>query len=278
MAKLMPKLAEVRDHAAVVDWIERAIALFERDELETSDTATGSSDVPVGSLVLWAREPSAVVVTLTGPSAPAGYSAVASSEFNATYQAWKAFDGDGSTTTSLWASAAEALPATLTYTMPAPVEYVGFYMVFSADPSSPSSQSPRNFEVHGSDDGFATHDVILSVTDALAWTTAEGRNFSFTTTGPYTSYRWVFTLNHGAVAPNAAIAIQEIVLLTSTLPIPDGWLLCDGSAVPIADYSDLFGVIGTQWNDGFEFPGNFRLPDATQVVDGVTVDFLIRAT
>lgn len=44
---------------------------------------------------------------------------------------------------------------------------------------------------------------------------------------------------------------------------PKGWLLCDGSEVPKAVYSDLFQVIGTAWGVGTGLDGaeNFRIPD-----------------
>ncbi len=43
--------------------------------------------------------------------------------------------------------------------------------------------------------------------------------------------------------------------------IPDGWLLCDGSAVSRTTYSALFAVIGTTWGVG-DGSTTFNLPDA----------------
>ncbi len=34
---------------------------------------------------------------------------------------------------------------------------------------------------------------------------------------------------------------------------PDGWLLCDGSAVSTTTYSNLYSVIGTTMEVGFKF-------------------------
>ncbi|MAL42154.1 MAG: hypothetical protein CMO04_20025 [Thalassospira sp.] len=41
---------------------------------------------------------------------------------------------------------------------------------------------------------------------------------------------------------------------------PEGWLVCDGSAISRTDYADLFAAIGTLWGDGDEV-STFNLPD-----------------
>jgi len=41
---------------------------------------------------------------------------------------------------------------------------------------------------------------------------------------------------------------------------PEGWLVCDGSAVSRTDYADLFAAIGTVWGDGDQI-STFNLPD-----------------
>ena len=43
--------------------------------------------------------------------------------------------------------------------------------------------------------------------------------------------------------------------------IPDGWLLCDGSAISRTDYADLFAVIGTKWGEG-DGSTTFNLPNS----------------
>lgn len=42
--------------------------------------------------------------------------------------------------------------------------------------------------------------------------------------------------------------------------LPEGWLLCDGSAVSRTDYSELFAVIGTLYGEG-DGSTTFNLPD-----------------
>jgi microcystin-dependent protein len=43
--------------------------------------------------------------------------------------------------------------------------------------------------------------------------------------------------------------------------IPQGYLLCDGSAVLASDYPALYGIIGTQYGTGGGCAGSFNLPD-----------------
>ena len=43
--------------------------------------------------------------------------------------------------------------------------------------------------------------------------------------------------------------------------IPDGWLLCDGSAVSRTLYAKLFAVIGTKWGEG-DGSTTFNLPNS----------------
>ncbi len=42
--------------------------------------------------------------------------------------------------------------------------------------------------------------------------------------------------------------------------VPDGWMLCDGTAVSRSTYSDLFDVISTSWGNG-DTSTTFNLPD-----------------
>ncbi|MCK2166418.1 tail fiber protein [Thalassospira xiamenensis] len=41
---------------------------------------------------------------------------------------------------------------------------------------------------------------------------------------------------------------------------PEGWLVCDGSAVSRTDYADLYAAIGTVWGHGDQI-ATFNLPD-----------------
>lgn len=59
---------------------------------------------------------------------------------------------------------------------------------------------------------------------------------------------------------------------------PDGWLLCDGSAVSRSTYSDLFEVIGTTYGDG-DGSTTFNVPDLSgRVVIGVSESHALGST
>lgn len=59
---------------------------------------------------------------------------------------------------------------------------------------------------------------------------------------------------------------------------PDGWLLCDGSAVSRDTYSDLFDAIGTIYGDG-DGSTTFNLPDLSgRVVIGVSNSHALGST
>ncbi len=54
----------------------------------------------------------------------------------------------------------------------------------------------------------------------------------------------------------------EIGVITAfAMPTPpEGWLVCDGSAVSRTDYADLYAAIGTVWGHGDQI-ATFNLPD-----------------
>lgn len=62
------------------------------------------------------------------------------------------------------------------------------------------------------------------------------------------------------VVNNAITPIGSVTMFAGSVA-PTGWLLCDGSVVAQATYSNLFAVIGSTFNTGGEGAGNFRLPD-----------------
>lgn len=47
---------------------------------------------------------------------------------------------------------------------------------------------------------------------------------------------------------------------------PNGWRVCNGALLVIADYPDLYAVIGTSFNTGGEPAGQFRIPTIAQRV------------
>lgn len=58
---------------------------------------------------------------------------------------------------------------------------------------------------------------------------------------------------------------------------PDGWLLCDGSAVSRTDYADLFSVIGTTYGDG-DGSTTFNVPNLTdKFIEGSSTAGTVKA-
>jgi microcystin-dependent protein len=63
----------------------------------------------------------------------------------------------------------------------------------------------------------------------------------------------------------------SILAYASNGALPDGYLLCDGSAVSRTTYADLFDAIGTTWGSG-NGSTTFNLPDLTdKFIEGSTV-------
>lgn len=65
-------------------------------------------------------------------------------------------------------------------------------------------------------------------------------------------------LKDGINVINPAGVVQAFAGTT----VPDGWLLCDGSAVSRTTYADLYAVIGDTYGDG-DGSTTFNLPDLT---------------
>ena len=64
------------------------------------------------------------------------------------------------------------------------------------------------------------------------------------------------------VTPPPVDAETAVIVYTAEATAPDGWLLCDGSAVSRTTYADLFGAIGTTFGVG-DGSTTFNLPDAS---------------
>ncbi len=66
----------------------------------------------------------------------------------------------------------------------------------------------------------------------------------------------------GSGGGNTVVIGSEIGTVSAfAMPTPpEGWLVCDGSAVSRAEYADLFATVGTVWGAGDEV-STFNLPD-----------------
>lgn len=64
----------------------------------------------------------------------------------------------------------------------------------------------------------------------------------------------------GTVATSVEIGIESLWHDTASVPVPDGYLLCDGSAVSRTTYAALFAKIGTLYGVG-DGTTTFNLPN-----------------
>jgi microcystin-dependent protein len=73
--------------------------------------------------------------------------------------------------------------------------------------------------------------------------------------------------------------IMGTIILFSGNFAPQGWLICDGRLLPIAQYQALFSILGTQY--GGDGRVNFALPDlrntapASEFKDGSNMQYII---
>lgn len=69
----------------------------------------------------------------------------------------------------------------------------------------------------------------------------------------------IVTDNIRTFANGLYLIIGEIRYFAGSV-LPEGWLLCDGSAISRTTYSDLFSAIGTTWGGG-DGSSTFNLPN-----------------
>ena len=67
-------------------------------------------------------------------------------------------------------------------------------------------------------------------------------------------------ITYGDFFAGAAVVPLGGILPYAGTTAPAGYLLCDGSEVPIASFNDLYGVIGTTYGTGIN-PATFKVPD-----------------
>jgi len=82
-------------------------------------------------------------------------------------------------------------------------------------------------------------------------------NSTFDTNKQYT----VSFVKKGLDAPFDVIPVGSIQMYASTEAPLGGWLPCNGDVLPIANYPDLYAVIGSTFNYGSVGVGDFQLPN-----------------
>lgn len=81
------------------------------------------------------------------------------------------------------------------------------------------------------------------------------------TTGLYTKTTGItFANGWQAIGVTDAVAPTGVIQAYGGATAPDGWLICDGAAHSRSVYSDLFGVVGTDYGSG-DGSTTFNVPD-----------------
>jgi len=92
------------------------------------------------------------------------------------------------------------------------------------------------------------------------WTLTGDWNFNQTAGSATTTLGATTTAMFGE--RGALVPVGTILIYTATTS-PDGWIICDGTAISRTTFSDLYNVIGTAFGDG-DGSTTFNLPNLTQ--------------
>lgn len=141
-----------------------------------------------------------------------GGTASASSTYNSSYPAAKAFDGNTSTG---WMSSNSSPPVWLKYTLPAS-RAVSKYQIYSG-----KYNSPRAWKFQGwNGSSWVTLD---SRSGYSSWTSGTAKTFTISNSTQYKNYRLYVTANNPLVIPNYYYyyytVVTELVLFTHSVPI-----------------------------------------------------------
>lgn len=137
-----------------------------------------------------------LIPDMTSNTAPKG-TVSASTEYNASYAAWKAVDDSNST---MWlAKTADSPDAWWQYEFVSP-QIVQRYTLTARPDATPGMAKDWTFEGYNG----ATWDVLDTVTNETSWGLSEKRTFDFVNTTAYTKYRVNITANNGGTITSLA--------------------------------------------------------------------------
>lgn len=138
---------------------------------------------------------------------------LASTEYNATYQAWKAFNGANSVESDAWITLTGTTTGWLRYKFNTPT-IVNKYAVSNENYASTSPTSaPKNWTFEGSNDG-TTWTILDTRTNETGWSNAQRREYNFNNFTQYLYYRINVSANNGYAS---WLAIGELELMNTLL-------------------------------------------------------------
>jgi len=150
-----------------------------------------------------------VTTQMTANNAPSPYVCSASSEYNASYPAWKAFDHDGTTSLNGWISVdGNAFPATLTFDCNT-ARTINSYTIthLTADGTA---FAIGNFKLQGSANGSDWTD--LDTQTGITWSQGEMKTFTLGSPATYRYFQLYITTRAGG-ATDRYCEVSELELI-----------------------------------------------------------------
>lgn len=164
------------------------------------------------------------IPTMTSNTSPSG-TASASSTYNNSYAAWRAFDGGTSTEAEAWVTANGTVTGWLEYDFPEAKKITKYTMLTRAEYVDVNlKQIPKNWTFEAWNEQDSTWVVLDSQQDISNWEAGIKKEFTFTNTNAYTKYRINISANNGY--PNHT-SIGEVEMMegsTTSNPVGDGSL------------------------------------------------------
>ncbi|PQP82455.1 hypothetical protein C0Q44_13510 [Paenibacillus sp. PCH8] len=159
-----------------------------------------------------------ITPSMTSNTTPSGV-ASASSIYNASYEAWRAFNGGATGTEDCWASSAGNPSGFLVYNFNN-VTTLNAYAITSRDASDLTS-APKDWTLAGSNDG-TNWSTIHTVTNSTGWSQKETRSFVLSRDFSFSNYRLIIHTNNGA----NYTTIGELKLVNKIFipAIPSEWI------------------------------------------------------
>jgi hypothetical protein len=208
------------------------------------EAALGSAHEALASCA----SPSEQVPTMTGPSSPAG-SVLASGEFDASYPAFRAFDGDPD---SMWISETFVTPAFIGYAFADGPRVITSYAINYVN-GQITTRAPKDFTLQGFDGSSWT--TVDSRSNETNWLGRERREYTVAQPGAYSQYRLVVTDDNDDRGGVVVISMGDLELI--------GCGCAEGNLVPsLSGSSGPNGVVTSSGQISSAYPA-FQAFDAS---------------
>lgn len=155
-----------------------------------------------------------LIPTMTSNTAPSGI-ASASSELNADYQAWKAFNNIiNASPTDCWATPAGQTTGWLSYEFLTPKTITKYTLIGQ---TGYQARSPKNWTFEGWNETTSQWLILDTQNNITGWSDNVKKEFTFTNSTAYKKYRINITANNG---DSQYLAIAEMEMMESLTTVP----------------------------------------------------------